>query len=424
MSQTKVTDNLRDTTQLDGAKITTGTIPIARIADDAITLAKMAPGTDGQILTYDASGNPVAVGPGTDGQVLTSTGAGSPPAFEDATGGVDGIVSSANATAITIDSDEKVGIGITNPNSTLVVSDGGAYGMEFYPNDSNVSKILAYDRSGSAYRDFKISGNQIILGYGTSGGNESMRVDSSGNVLIGTTSHTRGSVDIRMADSTNANGNSTTSSSDWTHRVGLRLDSRCNVIGEIGPMIEFSTSGNPEALIGLVNHTQTGTQQGALVFVVKHTTNNTDMAERMRILPSGNTGIGTNNPSHILHISAQGRSTSSSWATSSDERVKENIADHDPALDTINKLRPVKFNFKKSYRPDAKDSETGFIAQEFEKVVPGSVTIVENEKNGDEVINDFNVLSTECLTPMLVKAVQELTQQVADLKAEIETLKG
>jgi len=52
------------------------------IKDDAITLAKQAAGTDGQIITYDASGNPVAIGPGTDGQVLTSTGAGSPPAFE------------------------------------------------------------------------------------------------------------------------------------------------------------------------------------------------------------------------------------------------------------------------------------------------------------------------------------------------------
>ena len=61
----------------------------ASIVDNAITLAKMAGGTDGQIITYDASGDPVAVGPGTDGQVLTSTGAGSPPAFEDAAGGVD-----------------------------------------------------------------------------------------------------------------------------------------------------------------------------------------------------------------------------------------------------------------------------------------------------------------------------------------------
>ena len=52
------------------------------LEDNAVTLAKMAGGTDGQIITYDASGDPVAVGPGTDGQVLTSTGAGSPPAFE------------------------------------------------------------------------------------------------------------------------------------------------------------------------------------------------------------------------------------------------------------------------------------------------------------------------------------------------------
>jgi len=48
----------------------------------------MAGGTDGQIITYDASGDPVAVGPGTDGQVLTSTGAGSPPAFEALPAGV------------------------------------------------------------------------------------------------------------------------------------------------------------------------------------------------------------------------------------------------------------------------------------------------------------------------------------------------
>ena len=59
-----------------------GDIVEADIADNAITLAKMAGNTDGKIITFDASGDPVAVGPGTDGQVLTSTGAGSPPAFE------------------------------------------------------------------------------------------------------------------------------------------------------------------------------------------------------------------------------------------------------------------------------------------------------------------------------------------------------
>ena len=54
----------------------------------------LADGTDGQVITYDANGNPIAVGPGTDGQVLTSTGAGSPPAFEAASaGGISDIVS-------------------------------------------------------------------------------------------------------------------------------------------------------------------------------------------------------------------------------------------------------------------------------------------------------------------------------------------
>ena len=61
-------------------------VTTAKIADDAVTLAKMAPGTDGNIISYDASGNPVAIATGSDGQVLTSTGAGSPPAFETAAG--------------------------------------------------------------------------------------------------------------------------------------------------------------------------------------------------------------------------------------------------------------------------------------------------------------------------------------------------
>ena len=59
-----------------------GSIGTAQLASDAVTLAKMAPGTDGNIISYDASGNPVAVATGNDGQVLTSAGAGAPPAFE------------------------------------------------------------------------------------------------------------------------------------------------------------------------------------------------------------------------------------------------------------------------------------------------------------------------------------------------------
>ena len=73
--------------QIDSEHYVDGSIDTAHIGDNQVTLAKMAGGTDGNIISFDASGDPVAIATGSDGQVLTSTGAGSAPAFEDAGGG-------------------------------------------------------------------------------------------------------------------------------------------------------------------------------------------------------------------------------------------------------------------------------------------------------------------------------------------------
>ena len=74
----------------------------AGVADNSITLAKMAAGTDGNLISYDASGDPVAVATGNDGQVLTSTGAGSPPVFESIEAGIawQTIVTGSTLTAV------------------------------------------------------------------------------------------------------------------------------------------------------------------------------------------------------------------------------------------------------------------------------------------------------------------------------------
>jgi len=81
-------------TQVKTLGIADDAVTEAKVANDAISPTEMKAGTDGHIITYDASGNPTTVGPGTDGQVLTSTGAGSPPAFEDAAaGGISDVVS-------------------------------------------------------------------------------------------------------------------------------------------------------------------------------------------------------------------------------------------------------------------------------------------------------------------------------------------
>jgi len=62
-------------------------VPTASIRDDAVTLAKLAAGTDGELITWDASGDPAAVAVGTATHVLTSNGAGAAPTFQAAAAG-------------------------------------------------------------------------------------------------------------------------------------------------------------------------------------------------------------------------------------------------------------------------------------------------------------------------------------------------
>lgn len=51
-----------------------------------VSVSDLATGTDGELITWDASGDPAAVAVGTSGQVLTSNGAGAAPTFQAASG--------------------------------------------------------------------------------------------------------------------------------------------------------------------------------------------------------------------------------------------------------------------------------------------------------------------------------------------------
>jgi hypothetical protein len=104
------------------AAIGSGVIVEADIADNAVTLAKMAGGTDGNIISYDASGDPVAVATGTDGQVLTSAGAGQPPAFEDAGGGGGGGAWNLIGTVVASDSASLTVTGLDSTYDTYAIA--------------------------------------------------------------------------------------------------------------------------------------------------------------------------------------------------------------------------------------------------------------------------------------------------------------
>jgi hypothetical protein len=98
------------------------------------------------------------------------------------------------------------------------------------------------------------------------------------------------------------------------------------------------------------------------------------------------------------------------FAASSDIRLKENIVNLPPQLDNINALRPVEFDFR-----DGSGHQIGFIAQEMEQVYPDAVG-----DRGDGMLQIAGFTKTEA---RLIKAIQELSQQVKDLQTEIASLK-
>ena len=167
------------------------------IDDDAVTLAKQAAGTDGQIITYDASGNPTAVGPGTDGQVLTSTGAGSPPAFEDASGttinnNADNRIITGSGTAGTLNGESGLTFDGSSLNFTAASGDARLTLIGTEGNDARIT--LTADDGDDHIDQWNLrseAANHFVIDQFESGSfEERLRIDSSGNVLIGTTSAT------------------------------------------------------------------------------------------------------------------------------------------------------------------------------------------------------------------------------------------
>jgi hypothetical protein len=97
-----------------------------------------------------------------------------------------GIDDNADATAITIDSDENVGIGYASPNAKFVVGTASGQNIEFFPENATDTNLLQnYDRTASAYQKIETRAAEHIFSIGSS---EKIRIDSSGNVGIGTSS--------------------------------------------------------------------------------------------------------------------------------------------------------------------------------------------------------------------------------------------
>ena len=125
VTQAKIADDAVGPDQLAAnavvsASIANGTIVEADMADNAVTLAKMASLARGKIIVGDSAGDPSALAIGSNGTVLKSDG--TDVSWGTVAGGVDGISTSADATAITIDSSENIGMPAVGPVNPVASS--------------------------------------------------------------------------------------------------------------------------------------------------------------------------------------------------------------------------------------------------------------------------------------------------------------
>ncbi len=224
--------------------------------------------------------------------------------------------------------------------------------------------------------DQTLDGNtQIFRNY--AGSTEYMRIDSSGNVGIGTSSPS-------YALHVNSGSDEINTWFQTTHSSNCKLQLSSAYTDTYARITESAGQLSLEADIAAA------ASNSLIKFKV-------DGSERMRLTTAG-----------ALHVDGDVIAYST---TISDEKLKENIQPIEDALNKVNQLKGCTF----TYTPDGKES-AGLIAQDVEKVLPSAVSESELPLKQDDG-KEYKVLQYNQTIGLLVEAIKELTDKVEKLEA-------
>lgn len=269
---------------------------------------------------------------------------------------------------LTVVTGGNVGIGTTSPAEKLVVSDS-----------NDVSVRINSTKNGTWTTD-QVLGAYEFYGNDASGAGAQLKgkIDCASLNQYGAGFHMRFFT---------AGGSSGTSAQER-----MRIQSSGAVtIGKTAPS-SYNTQGIELSPSGLGAFTRSGN-----VPLLVNRTGSDGTAVSIR-----------NDNSQVGSISFSGSTTS--FNTSSDYRLKENIIDLPNALDKIEQLKPKRFNFISE-----ETTIDGFIAHEVQDVIPQAV-FGEKDAVDEEGNPEYQQIDNSKIVPLLVGAIKEL-------KAEIETLK-
>ena len=153
-----------------------------------------------------------------------------------------------------IDSSGRVGIGTTSPSGLLDLTTTSITSLDIQGGDGNSKNIIFRKTTGSA-QQAKISAVGDDLRFTTGTTTERMRIDSSGNVLVGTTDS---SVYNNSADGTADNGINLAASGQLFVGKSGGVAAILNRTSSDGAILQFNKSG---ALVGSIDSSSGGINQ-------------------------------------------------------------------------------------------------------------------------------------------------------------------
>jgi hypothetical protein len=179
--------------------------------------------------------------------------------------------------------------------------------------------------------------------------------------------------------------------SNSSNATAITIDSSENVL--VGTTSKIASSN----AVLHINADAVATSAGSLISSCAATTEVYHVHFR-----NGNGGVGG--------INTNG--TSTSYVTSSDYRLKENVTADWDATTRLKQLNPVRFNFI----ADADRTVDGFLAHEVQNIVPEAITGTKDEvdEDGNPVMQGIDQSK---IVPLLVKTIQELEARIAALEA-------